>query len=1009
MKSSPSIASRLAVLACVVLPLFNASIRRADSREIDFNRDVRPILAENCFQCHGPDPRKREADLRLDTQEGSRHDLGGYRAVVPEDPDQSHLLIRVTASDEQRMPPIDTGKRLTPAQVSILRDWIVQGGTYAEHWAFLPMQRGELPAVQTPAWPRNPIDRFVLRRLESHQIAPSPPAPAATRIRRVFLDLLGVPPTVAEVDAFVSDSRPGAYERMVDRVLARPEFGERWGRHWLDQARYADSHGYTNDNERIMWPYRDWVIQAVNRDLPFDQFTIEQLAGDLLPESTLQQRVATGFHRNTLINTEGGTKPDQFKDEQVKDRVDTTGTVWMGLTVGCAKCHSHKYDPISQREYYELYAFFNSTADRNSETPKVKVPTFEQAERLSEIDRQLGEIRHQLLNDDSLASRQVDWETRIRENDPELQLTTPPEYEWTVPEPLAKSLAEAELKVLDDQSILVSGIDKASDEYQVTLRSPLTEIRSVRVELLPDESLPNGGPGRSPDGTIRLSEFWFRTGDGRELRFSSAVSQNQREDRPVDLAIDNSTTTAWVTTTADPAAATAWFVLPDVLKVEEGHALTFFLQFETGDENAKNLGRFRLAIAGRRWRDVPSKDELKRLAAIPRNRRASHHRDRLRNAFLSWEPTTRELIAKRDRLQAERALIDSRVAEAMVMQELDERPVAHLQVRGDFLRPGAEVAAGGPRILPSLPEKEGPHTRLDLARWLVREEHPLTARVTVNRFWMRLFGRGLVETENDFGIQGTLPTHPQLLDWLALELPYHDWSVKRTLRTIVCSATYQQSSAARPDLADLDRGNHLLARQSRIRVEAEVVRDIALTVSGLMQHIIGGPSVYPPQPEGVYAFTQRAKDWQTSVGADRYRRGVYTFLYRSAPYPMMTTFDAPGFNTTCTRRARSNTPLQSLTLANSAATVEFATAFADRITREGGADDLQRLSFAFRTAVGRQANEQERTVLLTFLQAQRERYRKHTTLLPPGVSPDDAAWVATARVLLNLDETITRE
>jgi mono/diheme cytochrome c family protein len=977
----------------------------ADEPQIDFNRDVRSILAENCFQCHGPDSRQRQADLRLDTLDGSRADIDGNRAVVPGKPAESHLMTRILANDEEeRMPPAETGKSLTTGQIETLRRWIKSGAEYAEHWAFAPLDPGSLPYVSNVGWPKNPIDTHVLRRLEQKSIQPSPPASRETLIRRVHLDLLGVPPLVDEVEEFVNDNRPAAYERMVDRALARPEFGERWGRHWLDQARYADSHGYTNDNERIMWPYRDWVIEALNRDQPFDQFTIEQLAGDLLDGPSPAQLVATGFHRNTLINTEGGTKPDQFKDEQVKDRVDTTGTVWMGLTVGCAKCHAHKYDPVTQLEYYQLYAFFNSTADRNSETPKIKVPTLDQATRLAQIKDRMVVIAEEIESIKGLQERRAAWETRVRASDDELNASQPIDYAWEFAEPLAKSLADAELEILDDKSILAKGQNKASDEYQVTLRSPLTEVRSVRLELLPDDSLPANGPGRSEDGTLRISEFWFRTGDGRELRFSAAVAQNQKQEHAVTAAIDNTTNTGWETSTSDPSNSTAWFVLPNVLEVEEGHALTFFLQFES-PESGKNIGRFRLAISTKEWHDVPPVDELKRLADIPAESRKSHHESRLENAFLRWDSATSKLAAEKQSLVSERESIKSQVAEAMIMQELDERPAAHLQVRGDFLRPGEQVGANVPAILPDL-RAGNSATRLDLAQCLVRDDHPLTGRVYTNRLWMRLFERGIVETENDFGVQATLPSHPRLLDWLAKELPYNDWSTKHALRTIICSATYRQSSAVRPDLVEIDQGNVLLARQSRLRVEAEVVRDIGLTASGLMQHVIGGPSVFPPQPEGVYAFTQRAKTWNTSQGVDRYRRGLYTFLYRSAPYPMMTTFDAPRFNTTCTKRDRSNTPLQALTMANSTAGMEAARAFAVRIQREGGDAFEDRLVFAFRSCVGRYPNELEAAVLARYHDRQR---RRLSAVSQEGESTENLAWMATARVILNLDETITRE
>ncbi|MDA1053654.1 MAG: PSD1 and planctomycete cytochrome C domain-containing protein [Planctomycetota bacterium] len=776
---------RLTLTQFVTLAMFLASASwlssdvAADARAIDFARDIRPLLSNACFKCHGPDEEEREGDLRLDTPEGAYADLGGYQAVKPNEPEASTLIARITTSDpDERMPPPDSGLELSAADVALLTAWITQGGKYDQHWSFRPVNRSPVPD-DDPAVTQNPIDAFVTKRLEHAGLRPANEADRPTLVRRVSLDLLGLPPSRDDVSQFINDQRPGAYDRMVDRVLANPHYGERWGRHWLDQARYADTHGYTVDSERTMWPYRDWVIQAINADLPFDRFTIEQLAGDLLPTPTQDQLIATGFHRNTLVNQEGGTDAEQFRNEAVVDRVNTTGAVWMGLTVGCAQCHTHKFDPLTQHEYYRLFAFFNSSQDVNSVNPTLTVATEAEQARIDELDRQIAEAKEAVAQSD---------QQRLEQN-------------------------EATLKQLQE-----------------------------RIKL------------------------------------------------------------------------------------------------------AKNL------------------------------------------------PAT------------------------MIMRELDKPRETNVLIRGDFLRKGDVVEADAPTFLPGM-DGEASHSRLDLATWLVSGEHPLTARVTVNRVWGRLFGQALVETENDFGLQGTPPTHPDLLDWLASELMESGWSMKQLHRVIVTSAAYRQSSHQREDAERLDPSNKLISRQTRLRVDAEIVRDLALAASGLLDGHVGGPSVYPPQPSGVYAFTQRNAAWPTSKGADRYRRGLYTFFMRSAPYPMLTTFDTPRFNTTCTRRVRSNTPLQSLTLANDETMLEAARALGRRLIHEASADG-DRIGLAYQLCFARDPSQQEADRLLAFVGSQRTDFLASPTdakaISEAAEGSDEqlaelAAWTIAARVLLNLDEFITRE
>jgi hypothetical protein len=803
---------------------------------VDYLRDVKPVLAARCYACHGPD--KQRSGLRLDTAAAVLKGGNSGPAVVPGNSDSSRLIQAVTgAPDVQAMPP--KGPRLTAAEIDRLRAWIDQGAkappgekpapsaaARKKHWAFQPPVRPPEPAVRNAAWVRNPIDRFILARLEKEGVAPSPEADRITLIRRLSLDLIGLPPTPAEVEAFVSDPRPDAYEQLVDRLLASPHYGERWGRFWLDLARYADSNGYSIDAPRSIWPYRDWVIRALNADMPFDEFTVEQLAGDMLPGAMQEQRVATGFHRNTQINEEGGIDVEQFRVESIVDRVNTTGSVWLGLTVGCCQCHDHKFDPIAQREYYQLFAFLN-----NCDEPTLELGTPEQVRERRRVSARLKQVERQLKG---------------------LDTTSP------------------------------AGMQR----WEKNLTTPLRALLPADVQAILE--VPDNG--RTEAQTMKLTAAYRKTDQAR-------------------------------------------------------HVVA--------------------ALAG------PSPLAVLAHAQVARTRAA---------------------------LEAERADLQQRmpqVARTMVLQERPTPRRTHVLLGGDFTRKGAEVGPGVPAVLPPLPATAKP-TRLDLARWLVDPRNPLTARVTVNRLWMHHFGLGLVETENDFGTQGTPPSHPELLDWLATEFVRRGWSLKGMHRLLVTSATYRQSSRARPDLATLDPRNRLLARQSRLRLEAEFIRDAALAASGLLSEKVGGPSIFPPQPEGIYRFTQIDKHWKASTGPDRYRRGLYTYFWRSAPHPSLTVFDAPDATTACTRRNRSNVPLQALTLLNDQGYVELAQGLAARVLREVKTDD-ERLRYAFRLCLARPPSTREQMRLTELLARQLAE-----------VSPEEA-WTAVARVLLNLDEFITRE
>ena len=744
---------------------------------VDFARNVQPILSDHCFHCHGPDEAERQADLRLDTQDGL---LG---MVEIGDADSSEIFRRITSDDpEEMMPPPSADGRPTSGDVAILSRWIKEGAVWQPHWAFAPVKRPIVPRVVGSGWPVNSIDHFVLHRMRTAGLTASEEADRPTLIRRVYLDMLGLVPSEKQVTRFVRDQSPEAYVRLIDDVLANPHYGERWGRHWLDQARYADSDGYSIDGTRDMWPYRDWVIAALNADQPFDQFTIEQLAGDLLPEPTIPQLVATGFHRNTLVNQEGGSDPEQFRNEAVVDRVNTTGAVWLGLTIGCAQCHTHKFDPITQEDYYGLFAFFNSGEDKNSHDPRIVPAPPEVRERLAELRTRVAEMKQAL-----------------------------------------KRLKETK-----------------SDQVKVAQES---------------------------------------------------IQQREREIRE----------------------------------------------------------------------------------------------------------------------------IRARYGSAMIMSDLKQPRDTFVLVRGDFLRPAEKVQPMVPSVLADTATEFG--TRLDLARWLVDEKNPLTSRVAVNRIWMQLFGHGIVETENDFGIRGTQPTHPDLLDWLAAEFMDSGWSLKRLHRLILLSATYRQASFVREGDLERDPANRWLARQSRLRVSAEIVRDLFLSASGILTDRIGGPSVFPPQPEGVYAFTQNKKQWKVSEGESRFRRGMYTFFFRSAPHPFLTTFDSPNFQVTCTQRVRSNTPLQSLTMANDESMLAAARALAKHVLVDADGN-TDRIRLAFVRCLARDPSPRESRRLESFLNRQGDAFRRDTTKaeallgsewrIEKVARADAAAWVATCRVVMNLDEFVVR-
>ncbi len=998
-------------------------VAAAGDKGVDFAEDIRPILANHCFECHGTGEVK--GGLHLTSREQALAELeSGKRAIVPGKPGESELLRRVTAEDpDVRMPK--EGEPLSDEQVETLRRWIEQGASWPKHWAFRPLERPSLPEVENTDWPANPVDRFVLAKLEEEGVEPSPRADRYTLIRRLYYDLLGLPPSPDAVERFVHDRRPGAYERLVDRLLSSPHFGERWGRHWLDKARYADSDGYEKDRPRPnAWRYRDWVIDAVNADMPFDKFTIKQLAGDLLPDASPSEKLATAFHRQTLTNTEGGTDPEEFRVKAVFDRTETTGTVWLGLTFRCARCHDHKYDRITQREYYQLYAFFNSGDEKTTQVPRSSEAWRAYQAKKTKHEKQVERLKQTLRKKKAdLAETLPEWEEKLEDRLEEAKKSRLHFHDVNVQ--TAKAKNGAELVRQDDGSFFVRGKDANRETYTVVATASDGPIRGFRVDALADERLPAGGPGRSDNGNFVLSELVVKAAPAddpdaaEEVTLERATADFSQDDWAVAGAVDGKKETGWAVAPKFGENHHAVFRTAEPIATDGPVRLTFRL-VQAYDGGHHNLGRFRIRTMTGTDPASVAPEKVRQVLAIDREERTEEQRQVLLDHYAAHAPSTASLIERLEKLKAnapEPPLMKVRI----IRQRKDPRKT-HVMKRGDFLRPQERVKPDTPDILPPLEprKKEGPPDRLDLARWLVDEENPLTPRVTVNHIWSYLFGKGLVRTMNNFGVRGEGPTHPDLLDWLATEYRRRGWSRKAMIRLIVTSATYQQASRRRKALASRDPNNKLLHRQNRFRVHAEVIRDLSLAVSGRLARKIGGPSVFPPMPPDVADISYANNfSWDASEGADRYRRGMYTFFKRTAPHPNLMTFDCPDSVKTVVQRKTSNTPLQALTAMNNRVFVEAARALAGRVLRDRpDADDRRRVGYAFRRCLARPPEAAEAQTLLGLLQESRAWYERHPDAAekliqddkPDGVAAEEAAaWVATARTLLNTDEFVTRE
>ncbi|MCZ6795740.1 MAG: DUF1553 domain-containing protein [Planctomycetota bacterium] len=1052
-----SLPAKCGALALVVLGV--AVVPSAAEEPVDFNRDVRPILSGKCFFCHGPDKKQRKADLRLDTRTGAFRDLDGYSALVPGDPQASELYLRITAEkSSDRMPPRRSRKTLSGEEIALIKRWIEEGARWQEHWAFVAPRRPSLPEIRQVDWVRNPVDRFVLARLEREGIEPSKEVDRFTLIRRVCLDVTGLPPSPDEVDAFVVDDRPDAYERLVDRLLSSPSYGEHKARFWLDAARYGDTHGLHLDNLRIMWLYRDWVIGAFNRNLPYDRFTVEQLAGDLLEKPTREQRIATGFNRCNVTTSEGGAIDEEFYVRYAVDRVETTATVFMGLTAGCAVCHDHKFDPISQKEFYQLFAYFNNIKEpamdgnKSAVAPFIEVPLPGVEEKREKLSRGIVRLEEtQRARETALGTEFDVWLREVasreeRQSEPEGLLAhypldgEGPEVANAVdPErggrvqgkvvSVAGKLGKA-LKVQESHLDLGDVGDFESTQsfsYGAWLRTPgdvtgapiarmnpgnrhrgwdlYVVNRRVAMHLI--HSWSDSAVKVTTKADVLEAKRWhhvFVTYDGGG-RAGGVKIYVDGEERPLD--VNNDSLEGKTTRTKVP------------LYVGKRHSGSPFTGGEVDD--VRVYGR---QLSAAEVTVLAGSDPIAPILAVPEAGRTAEQQQTLRRHYLqghdeAYKTWSAELV----NLRRQDADLARQTATTLVMEERETPRGAYVLERGQYDQRGEKVEPGTPAVLPAMPAGAPPN-RLGFARWLVDGAHPLTARVAVNRLWQETFGTGLVRTSEDFGSQGEPPSHPRLLDWLATEFVRLGWDLKEVQRLLVTSATYRQSSRARPELLAMDPHNRLLARGPRYRLDAEVLRDQALAVSGLLVRRLGGPSVRPPQPAGLwYAVGYTGSNtvrFKQDAGDAVHRRGLYTFWKRTAPPPAMSTLDAPSREKCTVRRERTNTPLQALLLMNDVQYFEAARHLAQRVLRHGEATSAQRAIDMFRLAAARPPQPDELEEILKSYREHLEEYRKDPDAAKevisvgdsppdPGLDPPElAAWTLTGNLILNLDEVINK-
>ena len=1039
--------------ALTVLLLTAAAASAATA--VDFAREVQPILAENCLHCHGPDAQDRKAGLRLDTREGAlKGGKSGVATIVEHQPADSELIARILSTDEEdMMPPPKEKKTLTATQKDTLRRWIAEGAPYTSHWAFTAPVQAPLPrstAQPSPLSsqrPAHPVDAFIAAKLPGAGLAASAPADPATLCRRLFLDLTGLPPSPADVDAFAAAAAQGlapAVEALVTQLLAGERYGEKWARVWLDAARYADSNGFEKDLPREQWAWRDWVIHALNRDQPYDQFLIEQIAGDLLPQPTQDQIVATGFLRNGMINEEGAIIPEQFRIEGVVDRLDCLGKATLGLTLQCAQCHTHKFDPITHDDYFGIFAFLNNTYEAQS-----WVYTAEQQQQIAKLKNDLRAV------DDRLKKAEAPWSGKFAAWENQLRADRAA-TSWTplVAAEMGSTSGLNHPVQLADRSILTEGHPSTKGDIFVMATPDLAGATGLRLEALCHDDMPFGGPGRSLYGTWAISELevtaqlpdstqWEKvalknaTADfaeparALEREWDAAFDKEQRRTLgPVAFLIDGNNDTAWRADRGPgrrntESVAVVQFAEP--LAYPAGTKLRVLLRYHhSGDDNGRHncmLGRCRLSLTTTPDPRAAPVDYAAVLALdAPADQRTPRQADALFTAWRASDPTLKKFVTESDTLWKKFPAAATSVLHLAERSPADTRATRLLD-RGAWDKPLHPVAPHVPTALHALPA-DAPANRLTLARWIADRRSPLTARVAVNRVWQSLFGTGLVETAEDFGTRTPVPLHQDLLDWLAVDFMEHGWSQKHLVRTLVSSRTYQQTSRATPAQLERDPRNQFLARGPRFRADAEVVRDVSLSLAGLLSPKLGGPSIFPPIPENVLSYNySKVTYWDVPTGADRYRRSLYVFRKRSMPDPMLSAFDAPNGDFSCVRRIRSNTPLAALTGLNETIMVEAAQAFALRLWREGGPTDADRATHAYRLATARPPLPAERDAVVQLVTATRARLRQgelkagdiafsaltRPTDLPADATPIDlAAWTIAARVVLNLDETLTK-
>jgi len=996
------------------------------AQEVEFNRDIRPIFSDRCYTCHGPDQANRKTRLRFDTEAGAKQDLGGkHFAIISRDAANSTIMQRLSASNPAIRMPLG-GTPLTDKEIGLIRRWIEQGAKWEKHWSLIPPRRREFPSVDNKAWPRNGIDWFVLNRLEREGLKPSAEAGKEDLIRRVSLDLTGLPPTLAEVDAFLADQSPNAYEKVVDRLLASPRYGERMAAPWLAAARYADTNGYQTDAERYMWRWRDWVIDAFNRNMPFNEFTIEQIAGDMLPGATLDQKIASGFNRNHRGNGEGGIIPEEYAVEYVVDRVETTSAVWLGLTVGCARCHNHKYDPITQTEFYQLFAYFNNVPEKGkankygNSTPMIKAPTRGQQAQIAGIGHKLSAAEERFAALASGAERaQRSWEQSLDRSKP---------LSWSVERGISAQFrldGDAEDR-FDGKRAAIEG-DKGKFGFldRFTLAAWIDPAASTGAIVTRTLDVPEGhGWGLYlKDGKLQLNLVQRWLDDALRVETEDSLPLHQLHH--VMATYDGSRVADGVHLYVDGKPQKLRILL-DELNQDFGSNEPLRIGGGGGPDNRfageiRDVRIYGVALTPQEAAVVAVGPSITEIAAIPRARRTPAQSDKIAWYFLENQAPDpirqawRELVE----LRKQKDDFEDTVPTVMVMQEMPTPRETHLLIRGAYDRPGERVQPGVPAALPPLPDG-APNNRLGLAKWLADPANPLPARVVVNRFWQMYFGTGLVKTVEDFGSQGEWPAHLELLDWLATELVRTGWDVKAMQRLIVSSATYRQSSKATLELLQKDPENRLFARGPRFRLPPEVVRDQALAIAGLLVERIGGPSVKPYQPAGLWKEIN-GQEYPQDHGEGLYRRSLYTFWKRTAPPPTMMTFDAAGREVCVVRESRTNTPLQALDLMNDVAYLEAARVLAEHMMTEGGATPAERIAFAFRRATARAPFEAENRILLDSFQYYRDTYQTDPgaarKLVSQGEHPRNdkldaselAAYTTVASLILNLDEVVTKQ